>query len=91
MKFGSCMCFSSSSFTVGLLFRIARNYGKILGFSPDQCYGICCCAFSSMFIKFITELQKDFLRIYWRVENKTTMNIVIILTIPHCSLEKSLL
>lgn len=58
MKFGSCMCFLSSSFTVGLLFRIARNDDEILGFSPDQCYGICCCAVSSTFIKF--KLQKDF-------------------------------
>lgn len=35
MKFGSCMCFSSSSFTVGLLFRIARNDDEILGYSHD--------------------------------------------------------
>lgn len=60
MKFGSCMCLSSSSFTMGLLLRIARNDDEIFGFSPDQCYGIYCCARSSTFIKFLTKLQKEF-------------------------------
>lgn len=54
MNFGSCMCFSSSSFTVGLLFRIARDDDEIPGYSCDQCHGICSCTLSLTFVKFIT-------------------------------------
>lgn len=58
MKFGSCMCFAS--FTVGLLFRIARKDGEIFSISPEKCYEICCCAFSLSFIEFIADFQKNF-------------------------------